>query len=247
MKKAKHSKQAMPVPAPAQPQPATSNSANDLTEIVFILDKSGSMDAIKSDAIGGFNSFLSTQKDLGDNALLTLVLFDDKVNTIHNGVPIKDVSPLDDKTYYPSGMTALCDAIGMTLDKIGSRLSETNATIPDKVIVAILTDGEENSSKEYIGGDRIKDMIQLYKDKYNWEFLFLAANQDAIKSAAKYNIDATKSASFAYDSNGLRNVYASLCSTVSSYRTTGNADLKPTTVVQDFTDLLNGGDENVQQ
>jgi hypothetical protein len=200
-------------------------ATNDLCEIIFIMDKSGSMDTIKKDAIGGFNSFLATQQSQGDNALLTLVLFDSEVKTVYNGFLIKNAKPLDEKTYYPSGTTALCDAIGLTLDKVGARMSEPGATIPDKVIVAILTDGEENASKEYIGEGRVSEMIKTYQEKYDWEFLFLAANQDAIKSAAKYNIAADRSMSFNFNAAGANAVYTTLCNTVSDYRSTGKVDL----------------------
>jgi len=155
----------------------------DLCELVVIIDESGSMGSVVSDTIGGFNTFLNTHKKLPGEAKLTLVKFDTSYNIVHNGTNIKDVEALNEKTYYPSGMTALLDATGKTIDEVGKRLSSTPIEErPEKVIVMIITDGEENSSKEY-KKDKIKKMIEHQQDNYKWEFVFMGADQDAWSNA----------------------------------------------------------------
>lgn len=167
-----------------------------LTEIAFILDRSGSMHSIATDAIGGFNSFLSHQQRSAGQANLTLVLFDDECLIPADNVEISHVAPLNEETYIPRSSTALLDAIGMTIDRIGERLSSTaEAERPGKVIVAILTDGLENASTRF-DWDDISRRIRHQTDVYNWEFLFLGANQDAIATAASLNIRTGNSTNF---------------------------------------------------
>lgn len=194
----------------------------DLTEIICVIDKSGSMASLKNDTIGGFNAFLEEQKKLGDDATMTVVLFDTAMRTVFDGTPIKDVQPFDDKTYMPGGGTALCDAVGTTIDKVCERIAHTDQDkAPDKVICMIITDGEENSSKEYIGEGRIQEMISNQKDKYGWEFMFLAANQDAMLSAQKMNIDASRSYNYAANVKGTNTAYAAMSVGARSLRKTG--------------------------
>jgi Mg-chelatase subunit ChlD len=160
------------------------------SEIAFILDRSGSMVSIAESTADSFNSFLATQQkeheELPDR--LTLVLFDTECEVLYSSVPVPEVKCLDQATDRPDGSTPLLDAIGHTIDETGKRLSVMEEKDrPATVIVAILTDGEENSSKMY-GHRRIQDMIKLQKYVYNWKFLYLGANQDAIATASSMGI-----------------------------------------------------------
>ncbi|MFQ5570092.1 MAG: hypothetical protein ACE5G0_10490 [Rhodothermales bacterium] len=192
----------------------------DLTEIICIIDRSGSMDSIRSDAIGGFNAFLEGQKEHPGEARLTLVLFDHEYDLVHDGLDLHKVRPLDTSTYVPRGTTALLDAIGRTIDDVGARLSRTpEPQRPGTVIVAILTDGLENASKDYTQ-QRISEMIEHQRQKYSWEFVFLAANQDAIQSARQLSIQAADAIAFDATGQGVRAAYASLTNTVKKKRRT---------------------------
>jgi len=186
-------------------------------EIVCVIDRSGSMSSIRSDAIGGFNTFLKEQKSVPGEATLTLALFDHEYITLHNAVNLRDVPELTTETYVPRGNTALYDAIGRTIDVVGSRLDKS-ATKPDKVIVVILTDGEENSSIEYPRA-RVAEMIRHQQDKYSWEFVFLAANQDAFQSGAGLNIKSSNTANFAANAKGTADAYSYISATTASMRT----------------------------
>ena len=177
---------------------------NDLTEIAYVLDRSGSMQSLASDAIGGFNAFISNQKQVEGRANFTLVLFDHEYLVIHKSVDIQQVPELDAKTYVPRGQTALLDAVGRTIDDLGAALAGlSEAERPAKVIVAIFTDGLENASRVYTT-ERLAASIQHQQDKYNWEFLFLAANQDAIATAATIAIPAAQAMNFAASPTGVR-------------------------------------------
>jgi hypothetical protein len=181
-----------------------------VSEIVCVVDRSGSMSSVRDDAIGGFNSFLESQRAVPGEARLTLVLFDHEYGVLHEGVPLEAVPPLDDNSYVPRGMTALLDAVGRTIDDVGKRLSDTpEVDRPEKVIVSILTDGYENASHDY-SYDRVSEMIRHQREKYGWEFVFLAANQDAIASASALSIDAADALSFQATPDGVRAGYASL-------------------------------------
>jgi hypothetical protein len=180
-------------PAPVQ---AAKQEPEDIMKagfsfIVCILDRSGSMHAVQSDAIGGFNAFLAQRQADPGEALMTLVLFNDRIDVACNAIPPRDVAPLDESSYLPAGCTALLDAIGSTIDDMGKRLAAMpEDERPEKVIVAILTDGQENASREY-SLDVVSQMIARQRDVYKWEFLFLAANQDAIATAATMSIPAS--------------------------------------------------------
>ena len=175
-----------------------------LTEIAFVLDRSGSMSAVAQSAAAGFNEFLRDQQAAPGQARFTLVLFDDEYLVPAAAVPIAEMVPLDAGTYVPRGSTALLDAIGRTVDDLGRRLAATPAPErPAKVIVAILTDGYENASHRYSQQD-IARRIRHQRDKYGWEFLFLGANQDAIATAAGMNIAAANAATFQADAAGAR-------------------------------------------
>ena len=173
-----------------------------LTDIAFVLDRSGSMAGLAESAVAGFNAFLRDQQSSPGQARLTLVLFDDEYLVPADALPIAEVVPLDATTYVPRGSTALLDAIGRTIDDLGRRLAATpEPERPAKVIVAILTDGYENASQKYTPAD-VGARIRRQRDQYGWHFLFLGANQDAIATAAKLSIAAHDAATFQADAAG---------------------------------------------
>lgn len=198
----------------------------NLTEIVCIIDKSGSMESVKKDAIGGFNSFIDSQKKVPGEATLTLILFDTIYEVCYEGKNIKDVLNLNDTSYVPCGCTALLDALGKTINSVGARLSKTpEQDRPSKVVFVILTDGEENSSKEFTK-KQINDMITHQKDIYKWEFIYLAANQDAIQEARSIGIATANAFNYVGTAQGTRHVYNVMSNTVANYRSTGDASIK---------------------
>lgn len=195
---------------------------DNLTQIIFLLDRSGSMRSLTSDTIGGYNSFIQSQKETTDEALLTTILFDHKYEVLHNSVDIKVVNDITEKEYYTRGMTALYDAIGMAIEDTGRELREMQEeNRPSKVIMVITTDGYENSSKEFTHDD-IREMIEHQQNKYNWEFIFLGANIDAMEVASGFGINLSSN----YESSGvgLDSMFSSLSKTVNEYRATGTID-----------------------
>lgn len=200
----------------------------DLTEIVFILDKSGSMWSIKDDAIGGFNNFIEEQKKTDGEAKVTLVLFSsswdgDKPSyeIIYEAKDIKNVEPLTNETYKPSGSTALLDTIGHLIDNMGSRLNNTNEEErPENVVFAILTDGQENSSKEF-SRKTVFEKITHQTNTYNWQFIYLGANQDAISEAGNLGIKGSFAGNFVADGLGTKSAILNASEMVLSYRATG--------------------------
>lgn len=176
------------------------------------------MAAIARDAIGGFNTFLEEQKKVKGEATLTFVQFDTEYEVVHENKPLDDVPALDQKTFQPRGATALLDAIGRTIDDTGRRLSNMpEPNRPDQVIVAILTDGEENSSRQY-NLSKVKEMITHQMDKYQWEFFFLGANQDAFAEAGKIGISAQNSFNFDATTEGVGIAYEKMSCMVSERR-----------------------------
>lgn len=175
------------------------------------------MEAIRTDAIGGFNAFLKEQKKLPGAAKLTLVLFDDQYDVVLDGAPLAEVLELTNETYVPRGMTALLDAVGRTVDSVAIRLAETpESKRPDKVIFCILTDGQENSSKEYTRG-QVFQKISAHTEN-GWEFIFLAANQDAIQAGESLGIAKDSSISFKADAHGIHAAYSALSNEVTRRR-----------------------------
>ena len=175
-----------------------------LTEMVFILDRSGSMSHLEADTIGGYNSLIEKQKKEQGEALVTTVLFDDKYEMIHDRADIKKVKPLTDREYYARGCTALLDAIGKTVNSVGKRHKYApDSEIPQKTMVVIITDGFENASAEFTQ-PQVKEMIERQKEKYGWEFLFLGANIDAVSTAKNYGISADRAVTYEEDSVGTR-------------------------------------------
>ena len=178
-----------------------------LTELVFILDRSGSMSGLESDTIGGFNAMLKKQKEEPGDALVTTVLFDDVMELLHDRYDIKKVNPVTEKEYFVRGSTALLDAIGKTIHRLGNVQKYAAENLKaDKVIVVITTDGMENASNEY-SYKRVQEMITRQKEKYGWEFIFLGANIDAIATAARFGIDADHTSNYHADTVGLANTF----------------------------------------
>ena len=192
-------------------------AANDLTELIFILDRSGSMAPLTEDTIGGYNSLLDKQRTETGRAIVTTVLFDDAYDVIVEGADLETVRPLDSKTYYARGMTALLDAVGKTLNAAETRQNRMPADRrPGKTVVAIITDGQENASREY-SLDTVKKMIEARK-KSGWEFLFLGANIDAVKTAGTFGISADRAATYRADAVGTRMNFASVGSFMAKTR-----------------------------
>jgi uncharacterized protein YegL len=174
----------------------------NLTEIAYVLDRSGSMESLQEAAISGFNSFVKEQLKAPGEANLSLLLFDDEFLQICDRLPLKEVRGLNAKTYVPRGSTALLDAIGKTIKGLGKQLAkEPEESRPGKVIIAIYTDGYENASTEFTM-EKINRMITHQRKKYSWDFIFLAANQDAIATAGEMGIDPNMSASVALNDEG---------------------------------------------
>lgn len=190
----------------------------NLTELVFILDRSGSMSGLETDTIGGFNSMLEKQKKESGEAFVTTVLFDDKYELLHDRKDIKGINAITDEEYYVRGSTALLDAMGITINNIGKALSDTNEEErPAKVLFVIITDGMENSSREF-SYEKIKEMVEHQKSKYAWDFIFLGANIDAIMTAGSFGISADMAANFVSDSAGTKLNYKVISEAVSSFR-----------------------------
>ena len=195
------------------------------SEVVVILDRSGSMLSIKDDTIGGFNEFLEKQKSLGKACSFTLCQFDDQYQIDYDNVDINDVKPLDGSTFVPRGWTALYDAIGRTIASIGERLSKTpEDERPENVIVSIFTDGAENKSTEY-SNDRIKELITHQTEKYNWVFMFLGANQDACLTAKGMGIQSNYAMSYAATGRGMTKSFDAVNNTVMYCRSHNNGAL----------------------
>jgi len=197
----------------------------DLAEIVFIMDRSGSMETMRNEAVTGFNAFVEEQKKVPGEANLTLVLFNQAYEIPYSGKKLADVPPLTDKTYVPAGTTALLDAVGRTIDDLGKRLDGApESDRPTQVIVVVLTDGLENASHDY-RNDRIKAMIEHQQSKYSWKFLFLGANQDAFETANGMGIPRAMSVNYSHTPDGYAQVYAATGQCVKKLRTTGKGTL----------------------
>ena len=190
----------------------------NLTEVVFILDRSGSMCGLEADTIGGFNSMLKKQKKEKGEALVTTILFSSNSERLHDRVRIEKVRPLTEKDYIACGSTALLDAIGDTITHIGDiHKYARDEDRPEHTIFIITTDGMENASRKY-DSDKIKSMIERQKRKYGWEFLFLGANIDAVETAMRFGIDRDRAANFHSDKVGTELNYEVMCEAVSAVR-----------------------------
>ncbi len=174
----------------------------NLTEMVFILDRSGSMQGLEKDTIGGFNGMIEKQKKVEGEGLISTVLFDHESVVLYDRVNIRDIRPMTGADYTVRGCTALLDAIGGAIHHIGNvHKYARNEDIPEKTVFVIITDGMENASKHYTA-DRIKQMIERQKTKYGWEFLFLGANIDAVETAKHFGIEKERAVSYRSDSVG---------------------------------------------
>ena len=189
-----------------------------LTELVFILDRSGSMAGLESDTIGGFNGMLQKQKKENGVANVTTVLFDDRYELLHDHQSIDSIALMTEKQYYVRGCTALFDAMGKAIQKmVNIQKSTKDEEKAEKVIFVIITDGLENASREYTC-DRLKSMIKYQTDRYGWEFIFLGANMDAVQEAARFGIQEDRSVTFSNDSAGQALNYEVISETVSTMR-----------------------------
>lgn len=190
----------------------------NLTELVFILDRSGSMTGLESDTIGGFNSMIEEQKKEPGDAYVTTVLFDHEYKLLHDHVDLKEIAPITDKEYHPRGTTALLDAVGRTINDIGVRLNDTpEEERPSKVIFVITTDGYENASKEFSKA-KVKEMIEHQQSKYSWVFMFLGANMDAVSEAGSLGIKTDFARTYTANEIGTESVYRSVASSLTCAR-----------------------------
>lgn len=177
---------------------------NNITEMVFVLDRSGSMHGLEDDTIGGFNSMLKEQQAKEGEAFISTILFGGECHTLHDRLPIKEVLPLTKNDYRVFGCTALLDAIGGAIEHIGNIHRYIRPEdVPAHTVFVIITDGMENASKRF-SGDRIRSMIEEKKEKHGWEFLFLGANMDAALTASSFGIAADRAASYKSDGRGTR-------------------------------------------
>lgn len=185
----------------------------NVTEIIFLLDRSGSMAGLESDTIGGFNAFIKKQCQLDGETLVTAAQFDDQYEVIWNVMGAKNVK-LTDKEYFVRGSTALLDAVGRTILDVGHRLSKASEEQkPGKVIFVITTDGMENASREFTY-EKVKELIKHQQEKYNWEFIFMGANIDAAKEADNLGIDLDNAYNFEASEKGVEIMYNTICEAV---------------------------------
>lgn len=191
---------------------------NQITELVFILDRSGSMGGLEKDTIGGFNGMIEKQKKEEGKAFVTTILFDNKIETLHDRIELQNIQPLTDKDYYVRGCTALLDAVGSTINhvtQIHKYIREED--VPSKTMFIITTDGMENSSHEF-NYAKIKSMIEE-KQKLGWEFIFIGANIDAVTEGAKFGISADRAVNYMADKAGTSVMFESVSASVSEMRT----------------------------
>ena len=179
----------------------------NLTELVFILDRSGSMHNLEEETIVGFNSLVDKQRKNSTETLLTVILFDNEYKVLYNRENVNQIRPLTNKEYFARGSTALLDAIGKTIDGVGKTLLYTSEEDrPSKILFVIMTDGKENASCLYTS-EQIREKITHQKEKYSWEFLFLGANIDTVTTAGQIGISADRAAQYSCDVRGIRNCF----------------------------------------
>ena len=195
------------------------------TEIIFLIDASGSMAHLVGDTIGGFNGFIESQKTIEGKATLTTVLFDSTWRILHDGIDIHEVKPMTASDYVAGGMTAMLDAIGETIERVQERHDELGAEKPEKVIFVITTDGEENSSRKF-NKSQIEKMIKHQTKGHGWQFMFLGANMDAVKEASSIGITRDYATNYSYTAQGTSAVYDAI--------NTVTADLRCDCLAKDF-------------
>ena len=189
-----------------------------LTEIVFILDRSGSMGGLENDTIGGYNSMIEKQKKEEGEAIISTVLFDNETEVLHDRVPLAKVEPITEKEYFVRGSTALLDAVGGAIHHIGNvHKYAREEDVPEKTLFIITTDGMENSSCKYTD-DKVKKMVERQKEKYHWEFIFLGANMDAVSVARNFGVHRNHAVTYECDSAGTALNYKVMSKMVSRAR-----------------------------
>jgi len=190
----------------------------DLTEVVFILDRSGSMAGLEEDTIGGFNSLINKQRKEEGEAIISAVLFDDRMEVLYDRIPLGRIEPMTDAQYYVRGCTALLDAIGSAIHHISNvHKYAREEDRPEKTLFIIMTDGMENASRRY-DYKKVKKMVKKSKEKHGWEFLFLGANIDAIKVAGSFGVSADRAVNYESDREGTALNYRVLSETISAVR-----------------------------
>lgn len=194
---------------------------NERTELVFILDKSGSMAGLEKDTIGGFNSLMEKQLEVEGECRVTTVLFDHEATILHDRIDLRAIKKMGERDYRVGGSTALLDALGSTIEKI---ISVQKKTAPEfratKVVVVVITDGEENSSRKY-SAKQVKALVEKEKEGYGWQFIFLGANMDAITTAASYGIDADRAVDYISDRRGTELNYRVMSEAIKQIRVMG--------------------------
>ena len=191
---------------------------NNITELVFILDRSGSMAGLEADTIGGFNAMIEKQRKEEGECFVSTVLFDNISEVLHDRVKLSEIQPMTDKEYTVRGSTALIDALGGAIHHIGNiHKYARREDVPAHTMFIITTDGMENASHKY-SSERVKAMIQRQKEKYGWEFLFIGANIDAVETAARYGIDRDRAVNYNADEEGTRVLYESVSRAVCNVR-----------------------------
>lgn len=193
------------------------------TEIVFVIDKSGSMSHLAGDTIGGFNGFIESQKAIDGKATLTTVLFDTSWRILHDAIDLREVKPMINSDYVAGGGTAMLDAIGEIINRVQDRHDELGSEKPEEVLFVITTDGEENSSRKFTKS-QIEKMIKHQTNGHGWKFMFLGANMDAVKEAASIGISSDYATNYTYTSKGVSDSYITLCNATSTLRTVGLDD-----------------------
>lgn len=197
---------------------------NNITEIVFILDKSGSMAGFEADTIGGFNATIEKQKKDEGSAYVSTVLFDNNTEVLHDRVPLDQIKPMTDKDYRVGGCTALLDAIGGAIHHVGNihKYARTE-DVPEHTVFIITTDGMENASVNY-NSRRVKEMIERQRERYGWEFIFLAANIDAVETAENIGIKRERAANYCQDPAGVEATYTAMSEAIMAVRGGGPLD-----------------------
>ena len=197
---------------------------NNITEMVFILDRSGSMQGLEKDTIGGFNSMIENQKKLDGKCYVSTILFDGQTDVIHDRADLSEVKKMTDKEYFVRGCTALLDAVGGAIHHIGNiHKYARREDVPEKTIFVIATDGYENASRNY-DAHTVRKMIKRQKERYGWEFLFLGANIDACAAAESIGIDRKRAANYSASPMGTSTLYNVVNETIRNYRNCSEID-----------------------
>lgn len=207
---------------------------NEKTQIICILDRSGSMSNIMDDSIGGFNTFIKQQKELPDKATLTVALFDEKYELLYDDIDINKVKEITDKDWYPRGTTALYDAIGKTINDVKQNHRKLGVEAPSKVLVCIITDGYENASREYTQSD-IQQLIENC-EKNDWNFIYLAANQDAFSVGSSFGISGGNTYTYTASTDGVFNMSSTLNDAAVTYRSMTTSDANFNTLSKSLID-----------